>query len=202
MNWLGLWVLYKRGALHLHQSFVTVIVVDWLSGVNLEHTDFMQSNISVCNEKISHTKKSGLSSPCGARAFHELRRYQKCTFWEKRILGTQIYWYLDFFWTNYKNLRCAFQIMIFWIIRILALFSSSISSSFTSSSVLSSLRPFLIATPFRSKHQRSTSLFTHNFLSSPRGAWAFDELRRYHSRPSQFNWGPKMYILGKGIIGT
>ena len=28
-------------------------------------------------------------------------------------------------------------------------------------------------------------------LSSPHGARAFHELRRYHTRPLQLNWGPK-----------
>ena len=36
----------------------------------------------------------------------------------------------------------------------------------------------------------------------PNKAWAFDELRRYHTRPSRFNWAPKKYILGKCILGT
>ena len=34
-------------------------------------------------------------------------------------------------------------------------------------------------------------------LSSPRGARAFHELRRYHTRPSRFNWGPKNVHFGK-----
>ena len=34
-------------------------------------------------------------------------------------------------------------------------------------------------------------------LSSPRGAWAFDELRTFHTRPSQFNWGPKNLHFGR-----
>ena len=33
-------------------------------------------------------------------------------------------------------------------------------------------------------------------LSSPRGAWDFNELRRYHTRPSQFNWGPENVHFG------
>ena len=36
-----------------------------------------------------------------------------------------------------------------------------------------------------------------NKLSSPRGAWAFDELRRYHNRPLQLNWGPENVHFGK-----
>ena len=39
-------------------------------------------------------------------------------------------------------------------------------------------------------------------LSSPRGMWAFDELRRCHTRPLRLNWGPKMYILEKRVLGT
>ena len=39
-------------------------------------------------------------------------------------------------------------------------------------------------------------------LSSPRGAWAFDVLKRYHTRPLQFNWGPKNVHFGKPILGT
>ena len=31
----------------------------------------------------------------------------------------------------------------------------------------------------------------HFFLSSPRGAGAFHELRRYDTRPLQLNWGPE-----------
>ena len=34
-------------------------------------------------------------------------------------------------------------------------------------------------------------------LSSPRGAWAFHELRRYHIRPIRFNWGLKSVHFGK-----
>ena len=34
-------------------------------------------------------------------------------------------------------------------------------------------------------------------LSSPRGAWAFDELRKYNTRPLRFNWGPKHVNFGK-----
>ena len=33
-------------------------------------------------------------------------------------------------------------------------------------------------------------------LSRPRGAWAFDELRRYHTRPSRFNWSPENVHFG------
>ena len=32
-------------------------------------------------------------------------------------------------------------------------------------------------------------------LGRLRGALAFDELRRYQTRPSQFNWAPKRFIL-------
>ena len=35
----------------------------------------------------------------------------------------------------------------------------------------------------------------HLFLSSPRGAWPFDELRRYHTSPYNSIGAPKMYIL-------
>ena len=31
----------------------------------------------------------------------------------------------------------------------------------------------------------------------PRGEWAFDELRRYHTRTLQLNWGPKNVHFGK-----
>ena len=31
----------------------------------------------------------------------------------------------------------------------------------------------------------------------PRRAWSFDELRRYHIRPSRFNWGPENVHFGK-----
>ena len=34
-------------------------------------------------------------------------------------------------------------------------------------------------------------------LSSPRGAWAFDELRMYHTRPLRFNWDPENVHFGK-----
>ena len=34
-------------------------------------------------------------------------------------------------------------------------------------------------------------------LSSPREARAFHELRRYHTRPLRFNWGPKNVHFGK-----
>ena len=34
-------------------------------------------------------------------------------------------------------------------------------------------------------------------LSSPRGARAFDELRRYHTRPLRLNWGPENVHFGK-----
>ena len=50
-------------------------------------------------------------------------------------------------------------------------------------------------------------LFVFLFLSSkpearppaghPRRAWAFEELRRYHPRPSRFNWGPENVHFGK-----
>ena len=30
-----------------------------------------------------------------------------------------------------------------------------------------------------------------SILSSPRGAWAFEELSRYHTRPLRFNWDPE-----------
>ena len=40
------------------------------------------------------------------------------------------------------------------------------------------------------------------WLSRPRAAWAFDKLKRYHARPSQFNWGPKNIILEKCILWT
>ena len=39
-----------------------------------------------------------------------------------------------------------------------------------------------------------------NNLSSPRGAWAFDESRRYHTRPSRFNWGPENVHFGKTLF--
>ena len=35
------------------------------------------------------------------------------------------------------------------------------------------------------------AFLSHVDLSSPRGAWAFDELRRYHTRPLRINWGPE-----------
>ena len=35
------------------------------------------------------------------------------------------------------------------------------------------------------------------YLSSPRGAWAFHELRRFHTRPLQLNWVPKNVHFGK-----
>ena len=34
-------------------------------------------------------------------------------------------------------------------------------------------------------------------LSSPRGARAFHELRRYHTMPLRLNWGPKNVHFGK-----
>ena len=34
-------------------------------------------------------------------------------------------------------------------------------------------------------------------LSSPHGAWAFYELRKYHTRPLRLNWGPKNVHFGK-----
>ena len=34
-------------------------------------------------------------------------------------------------------------------------------------------------------------------LSSLRGAWAFDEIRRYHTRPLRFNWGPENVHFGE-----
>ena len=34
-------------------------------------------------------------------------------------------------------------------------------------------------------------------LSSPHGAWAFDELLRYHTRPLRFNWGHGNVHFGK-----
>ena len=34
-------------------------------------------------------------------------------------------------------------------------------------------------------------------LSSPRGALAFHELRRYHTRPLRLNWGPENVHFGK-----
>ena len=34
-------------------------------------------------------------------------------------------------------------------------------------------------------------------ISSPREAWAFHELRRYHTRPLRLNWGPKNVHFGK-----
>ena len=37
-------------------------------------------------------------------------------------------------------------------------------------------------------------------LSSPRGAWAFDELRRYHTRPLRLNWGPENVHFGKTLF--
>ena len=39
-------------------------------------------------------------------------------------------------------------------------------------------------------------------LSSPRGAWAFDELRTYHTRPLRLNWGPENIRFGKRIFWT
>ena len=47
-----------------------------------------------------------------------------------------------------------------------------------------------------------SKLFLFIFLSSPRvgrprGARAFHELRRYHTRPLQLNWGPKNVHFGK-----
>ena len=30
-----------------------------------------------------------------------------------------------------------------------------------------------------------------------RGPWAFDELRRYHTRPSRFSWCPENVHLGE-----
>ena len=36
-----------------------------------------------------------------------------------------------------------------------------------------------------------------DLLSRPRGAWAFDKLRRFHTRPLRFNWGPKNVHFGK-----
>ena len=33
-------------------------------------------------------------------------------------------------------------------------------------------------------------------------ARAFNELRRYHTRPSRYNWGPEMYIFWKRSLGT
>ena len=38
--------------------------------------------------------------------------------------------------------------------------------------------------------------YKHN-LSSPRGARAFHELRRYHTRPLRLNWGPENVHFGK-----
>ena len=38
---------------------------------------------------------------------------------------------------------------------------------------------------------------TSIMLSSPRGARAFHELRRYHTRPLQLNWGPENVNFGK-----
>ena len=37
----------------------------------------------------------------------------------------------------------------------------------------------------------------NQYLSSPRGAWAFDELRRYHTRPLRLNWGRENVYFGK-----
>ena len=39
-------------------------------------------------------------------------------------------------------------------------------------------------------------------LSSPREARAFHELRRYHTRPLQLNWGPENVHLEKRDFGT
>ena len=35
-----------------------------------------------------------------------------------------------------------------------------------------------------------SSQMTHE-LSRPRGAWAFHEFRRYHTRPLRLKWGPE-----------
>ena len=41
------------------------------------------------------------------------------------------------------------------------------------------------------------NILVYNILSSPRGAWAFDELRGYHTRPLQLDWGPENVHFGK-----
>ena len=39
-----------------------------------------------------------------------------------------------------------------------------------------------------------TLFYSYNtFISSQSGVWAFEELRRYHTRSSQFNWGTQKY---------
>ena len=45
--------------------------------------------------------------------------------------------------------------------------------------------------------QKRKEILVKNILSSPRGPWAFDELRRYHTRPLRLNWGPKNVHFGK-----
>ena len=50
------------------------------------------------------------------------------------------------------------------------------------------------------KHIVSSPLYkywSNIYLSSPRGARAFDELRRYHTRPLWLNWGPESVHFGK-----
>ena len=58
---------------------------------------------------------------------------------------------------------------------------------------------FLEIQPFNSFQQRFFKFLYGEVLletlSSRREAWAFNELGRYHTRPSQFNWGPGATFL-------
>ena len=60
---------------------------------------------------------------------------------------------------------------------------------------------FLEIQPFNSFQQRFFKFLYGEVLletlSSRREAWAFNELGRYHTRPSQFNWGPENGYFGK-----
>ena len=53
----------------------------------------------------------------------------------------------------------------------------------------------LLKVPLYAQFCELTAL--HLGLSSPRGAWAFHELRRYDTRPLQLNWGPENVYFRK-----
>ena len=46
--------------------------------------------------------------------------------------------------------------------------------------------PCYLLFPFLSRSREAWAL-----VGRPRRAWAFDELRRYHTRPLRFYWGPE-----------
>ena len=93
-----------------------------------------------------------------------------CYGWgNKRSLGSQDYWDENIIDRMNQRRKClVWQLKIFQTI----------------------FEQFLL----KSSWSRSESMF--DTLSSPHGALAFDKFRRYHARPSQFNWGSKNLHFG------